>query len=139
MRSPILFMAAVALSTVVSANGDDTTPVVFTEQQAAAGRTAYAKHCSSCHMPDLSGNAEIPPLAGATFIETWHKRTTKDLRDYMSAAMPYGAPSLDPDTYTVITAYILQANAAVAGEEQLTASTAVVIGSLIPTRSASKK
>jgi mono/diheme cytochrome c family protein len=138
MRSPILFMAAVALSTVVSANGD-ATPAVFTEQQAAEGRTAYAKHCSSCHMPDLSGNAEIPPLAGATFIETWHKRTTKDFRDYMSAAMPYGAPSLDPDTYTVITAYILQANAAVAGEEQLTASTVVVIGSLIPTRSASKK
>ena len=139
MRSPILFMAAVAFSTVVSANGDDATPAVFTEQQAAAGRTAYAKDCSSCHMPDLSGNAEIPPLAGATFIETWHKRTTKDLRDYMSAAMPYGAPSLDPDTYTVITAYILQANAAVAGQEQLTASTAVVIGSLIPTRSASKR
>jgi mono/diheme cytochrome c family protein len=44
---------------------------VFTAEQAAAGRAAYAKHCASCHMPDLSGNTEIPPLAGAVFIGTW--------------------------------------------------------------------
>jgi mono/diheme cytochrome c family protein len=104
---------------------------VFTEQQAEAGRTAYAKNCASCHMPDLSGNAEIPPLAGATFIGTWGDRTTKDLRDYMSAAMPYGAPSLEAETYTMITAYILQTNGAVAGEEKLTASIAVPIGEVI--------
>jgi mono/diheme cytochrome c family protein len=108
---------------------------VFTEQQVESGRTAYAKNCASCHMPDLSGNAEIPSLAGATFIGTWRNRTTKDLRDYMSAAMPYGAPSLEPDTYTLITAYVLHVNGAVGGEERLAASTAVPISDVIAKRS----
>ena len=103
---------------------------VFTEEQAAAGRAAYAKHCASCHMPDLSGNTEIPPLAGAAFIGTWGSRSTKDLFDYSAEAMPYGAPSLSPESYTAITAYILQANGGVAGPSALTASTAVPIRSV---------
>lgn len=103
---------------------------VFTTEQAAAGRAAYAKHCASCHMPDLSGNTEIPPLAGAVFIGTWGSRSTKDLFDYSAEAMPYGAPSLSPESYTAITAYILQANGGVAGPSALTASTAVPIRSV---------
>jgi mono/diheme cytochrome c family protein len=121
-----------AVATVVVA--DDVTAPVFTEQQVAAGRAAYAKNCASCHMPDLSGNAEIPPLAGQTFRGTWKTRTTKDLRDYMSAAMPYGGPSLDDESYTVITAFILSTNGAVAGMEKLEASTRVPIRDLIPER-----
>jgi mono/diheme cytochrome c family protein len=104
---------------------------VFTAEQATAGRAAYAKHCASCHLPDLSGNTEIPPLAGAVFIDTWGTRSTKDLFDYSAEAMPYGAPSLSPESYTVITAYILQANGGVAGSSALTGSTAVPIGSVI--------
>ena len=103
---------------------------VFTEEQATAGRAAYAKHCASCHMPDLSGNTEIPPLAGAVFIDTWGSRSTKNLFDYSAEAMPYGAPSLSPENYTAITAYILQANGGVAGPSALTASTAVPIRSV---------
>lgn len=104
---------------------------VFTAEQATAGRAAYAKHCASCHMPDLSGNTEIPPLAGAVFIETWGSRSTKDLFDYSAEAMPYGAPSLSFESYTAITAYILQANGGVAGPSALTGSTAVPIGGVI--------
>jgi len=103
---------------------------VFTAEQATAGRAAYAKHCASCHMPDLSGNTEIPPLAGAVFIDTWGSRSTKNLFDYSAEAMPYGAPSLSPESYTAITAYILQANGGVAGPSALTASTAVPIRSV---------
>ena len=103
---------------------------VFTAEQATAGRAAYAKHCASCHMPDLSGNTEIPPLAGAVFIDTWGSRSTKDLFDYSAEAMPYGAPSLSLETYTAITAYILQANGGVAGPGGLTGSTAVPISSV---------
>jgi mono/diheme cytochrome c family protein len=103
---------------------------VFTVDQATAGRAAYEKHCASCHMPDLSGNTEIPPLAGAVFIDTWGSRSTKDLFDYSSEAMPYGAPSLSLESYTAITAYILQANGGIAGPSALTGSTAVPIGSV---------
>jgi mono/diheme cytochrome c family protein len=131
VRIVVLLALAVGSVGVVLAEGEMASPV-FTTQQAEAGKAAYAKNCASCHMPDLSGNAEIPPLAGATFIGTWSNRTTKDLRDYMSAAMPYGAPSLDADSYTVITTYILQSNGAVAGDDKLTPATAVPIKSLTP-------
>jgi mono/diheme cytochrome c family protein len=124
-------LVVVACTAVVVAAKDTPVTTVFTEQQAEAGRSAYAKNCASCHMPYLSGNAEIPALAGPTFTGTWRTKTTKDLRDYMSAAMPYGGPSLEPDLYTVITAYVLQSNGAVAGEEKFTASTAVSIGEVI--------
>ena len=103
---------------------------VFTAQQAAAGSEAYAKHCASCHMPDLSGNTEIPALAGTAFIDTWGTRSTKDLFDYSAEAMPYGAPSLSMESYIAITAYILQANGGVAGESALTDSTTVPISSV---------
>jgi len=129
-----IIAAVVAWGGVVRARQQVPAPPVFTAQQASAGKAAYAKNCASCHMPDLSGNAEIPALAGTAFITTWGTRSTKELFDYMSAAMPYGAPSLSVEAYTTITAYILQSNGAVAGDEGLTASTAVRIGSLkVPT------
>lgn len=107
---------------------------VFTAEQAAAGRADYAKHCASCHMPDLSGNTEIPALAGAAFIDTWGTRSTKDLFDYSAEAMPYGAPSLSRESYIAITAYILQANGGIAGATALTGSTSLPIASVTATR-----
>jgi mono/diheme cytochrome c family protein len=104
---------------------------VFTVKQATAGKAVYAKHCASCHIADLSGNSEIPALAGPAFREMWDTRSTKELFDYMSAAMPYGAPSLTVDEYSAIVAYVLQFNGAVAGEEELTGATAVTISSVM--------
>lgn len=101
---------------------------VFTTQQAAAGKSAYEKSCAVCHMRDMSGDTEVPALAGAQFMSTWRTRSTKDLMDYMSRAMPPGSSPLGAETYASITAYILQANGAVAGAGTLTASTAAPIG-----------
>jgi mono/diheme cytochrome c family protein len=103
---------------------------VFTAEQAEAGRVAYAKHCASCHMPDLSGDNERPPLVGASFMTTWGSRSTKEFLAYMTGAMPYGAPALDADTYATVTAYILRSNGASAGGQALSASTDVSIGSV---------
>ena len=133
MRLAIL-LAIVAALWAATLIGDAQSVPVFTQQQADAGRGAYASHCASCHMPDLSGNAEIPPLAGDVFVGAWKNKTTKDLRDYMSAAMPYGGPSLEAETYTVITAYILSTNGATAGDEALTPLTRVPIGDVVPIR-----
>lgn len=143
-RAFLLAFAASASATAIVTRGETlvagqqaSPPAVFTEQQASAGKSEYAKHCASCHMPDLSGNGEISALAGPTFIETWGPRSTKQFFDYISAAMPYGAPSLTIAAYTDITAFILQSNGAVAGENALTASTAVVIGDVVATPQAS--
>ena len=103
---------------------------IFTIEQATSGKAAYAKNCASCHLPDLSGSNEIPALAGQPFKDTWGPRTTKELFDYMSAAMPYGGPSLSSDTYASILAYILQFNGAAPGARPLSASTVIRIDSV---------
>jgi mono/diheme cytochrome c family protein len=120
-------LAVVGSGVVLTAGQQTTAASVFTAQQATAGKAAYAKNCASCHLPDLSGDNEIPPLAGKAFMGTWGKRSTKELFDYMSEAMPYGGPSLDKETYTLIAAYILQSNGAVAGTEALSATTVASI------------
>jgi mono/diheme cytochrome c family protein len=133
-------VAIVMASAAVVVAEEQTAPTsVFTEQQAETGKAAYTKNCASCHQPDLSGSNEIPQLAGESFMGTWGNKTTKDLRDYMSAAMPYGGPSLDPDTYTSITAFILSSNGAVAGTEKLSALTAVPIGTVTAKRPVAKR
>ena len=88
--------ALVASGEVMVAGQQAPATSVFTAQQAIAGKAGYAKSCASCHMPDLSGNGEISALAGPTFMETWGARSTKQFFDYISAAMPYGQPSLPP-------------------------------------------
>jgi enamine deaminase RidA (YjgF/YER057c/UK114 family) len=74
-----------------------------------AGRLAYAQHCAACHMPDLSGNADAPPLAGTAFSSAWRQRTRADLLNYISTAMPPGGHPLGADTYQAITADIERA------------------------------
>jgi mono/diheme cytochrome c family protein len=123
----VVFIVSV---TMIAVSAQNVPASVFTQQQADAGRVAYLKNCAMCHIADLSGNNEIPPLVGGLFMGTWGNKTTKDLRDYMSGAMPYGGPSLDAETYTVIAAFILSSNGAAAGADALTPLTAARIGSL---------
>ena len=105
-----LVAAGACLEVEVQAARTGQNALGYTAEQAAAGKVEYAKNCASCHMPDLSGNNEVPPLAGAAFKSTWGSRSTKDLLDYMSASMPYGGPSLSGESYVSIAAYILQYN-----------------------------
>jgi mono/diheme cytochrome c family protein len=135
--SAIAFAVAASNAALVAGQQPSSAAPVFTAQQAAAGKPEFLKTCSACHMPDLSGNNDVPQLAGVSFRTAWSDRTTKDLLDYMSANMPPGGSSLTTETYLSITAFVLESNGAVAGEEKLTASTAVAIGSLIPKRSPS--
>jgi mono/diheme cytochrome c family protein len=125
-----LACAVVAWAAALAA-AQEAPPGVFTAEQATAGKAAYAKNCASCHMPDLSGDNEIPALAGETFSATWDRKSTKDLFDYISAAMPYGKPSLKTEEYESITAYILQTSGAAAGTEPLRPATDVPIRRLV--------
>ena len=103
---------------------------IFTAPQ-ADGRNVYGRICASCHMPDLSGSNDTPPLAGSVFLGTWRARTTRDLFEYLSASMPPGGASLSTESFASITAYILEANGASAGSTPFRASTAIAIGDLI--------
>ena len=103
----------------------------FTTAQADAGRTAYQANCASCHNPDLSGSGNAAPLAGSLFMGSWGNRTTKDLVDFMSGAMPPNNPGgLTDVTYVNIAAFILQTNGSRAGSQALATTTNTRIGSV---------
>ena len=103
----------------------------FTAAQAGAGRALYQSTCSSCHLPDLKGTFEAPPLAGANFMNMWRNRPVSDLFSRIRNSMPLTNPGSlsDADTANII-AYILQANGAAPGTQALTASTIVSIGAV---------
>ncbi len=93
----------------------------FTDAQAAAGRLAYAQHCSACHGETLSGSGEAPPLAGPALADSWGARTTRDLLTHTRESMPPQNPNgLGAATYADIVAFVLSANGAQAGKELLT-------------------
>jgi alcohol dehydrogenase (cytochrome c) len=104
---------------------------VYTSVQAEAGRAAYQARCAACHLADLAGSNEAPPLAGANFLNTWRVRTTRDLYEYVRTTMPPGAAgSVSSDEYLAITAFILQTNGAAAGADPLGSQTGTAIGSV---------
>src|SRR5690349_6046478 len=103
----------------------------FTEAQARAGRAAYATNCGGCHLANLAGVGEQPPLAGPGFMTAWGRRTTKELYDDIRAQMPYGrAGSLDAATYQNIVAFILMANGAHSGARPFDGSETVRISTI---------
>ena len=103
----------------------------FTAAQADAGRTAYQANCASCHNADLSGSGNAAPLAGSLFMGGWGNRTTEDLVGFMQGAMPPTNPGgLTEATYLNIAAFILQYNGSRPGNQALTATTSVGIGTV---------
>src|SRR5579864_6629347 len=93
----------------------------FTAEQAAAGRAIYQATCSTCHLPDMKGTFEAPPLAGANFLNTWRNRPTSDLFTRIRTSMPLSNPgSLSDQDAVNLVAYILQANGAKPGTQPLT-------------------
>jgi mono/diheme cytochrome c family protein len=108
---------------------------IFTAEQATAGKLAYARTCARCHMPDLGGTADAPPLSGSRFLDTWRARTTKELFEFVSGAMPPGGPAVNgeikADTYSAILAFVLQSNGALPGATPLDPSTVLPLDRVV--------
>jgi alcohol dehydrogenase (cytochrome c) len=103
----------------------------FTAAQAEAGRAAYTANCASCHNADLTGSGNAAPLAGGVFMGGWSNRTTQDLVGFMQGAMPPGNPGgLTEAAYLSVAAYILQYNGARPGNQALTTTTSIGIGTI---------
>ena len=93
---------------------------VFTEDQAARGKSTYEQECASCHLDDLLGDGIAPSLTGAAFDFRWSDLSVGDMFASIRATMPQGAPaSLSAQAYIDIISYILQANDLPAGENEL--------------------
>jgi alcohol dehydrogenase (cytochrome c) len=115
-----------------SAPGARSAPT-YTAAQAALGQTAYRASCASCHGETLDNGAFGPPLKGVPFIQKYGGRSVEPLYTVSATRMPTTAPgSLSPAVYAQITAYILQHNAIVAGNEELPSDPLRLAGMTIP-------
>lgn len=123
-------MAVLAIAVASGQQPPRTAP--FTRAQAEAGRATYQSKCASCHLPDLKGSNEAPPLSGGNFVNTWRNRTTSDLFNRIRNTMPMSNPgSLSDEEAVTIVAFILQSNGASPGTQALTAETLVPIGAVV--------
>src|SRR5215471_19336496 len=110
MRYLILIIAGIGICTAATSGGQQTSA------QATAGAALYRTNCAGCHMQDLGGRNEAPPLAGANFIAVWGSRSTRDLLSKIQTTMPPGkANSLSADDYINLTAFVLASNGASSG------------------------
>ncbi len=127
----ILALAAGMALAGAQAPASQPAPPAFTAAEAEAGRAIYQARCAGCHMPDLGGRNEASPLVGANFLSAWVNRTTGDLRDTIRTTMPPGAGgTLGDEAYTSVTAFILQANGAIPGQQPLSANLGLSIGAI---------
>lgn len=109
------------MSGLQAQGGRTTEDSVYTSAQATQGKTLYSESCAACHMNDLSGNGEIPSLAGDSFTLAWNGHSLDELFELIRTTMPQNKPnSLSPQTYADIAAYILRVNNAPPGERELT-------------------
>src|SRR5271169_987532 len=123
--------AALGISIALAAAQQPARSGPFTAEQASAGRATYQATCTSCHLPDMKGTFEAPPLAGANFMNTWRNRPTSDLFTRIRNTMPISNPgSLSDQDAVNLVAFILQANGAKAGTQAMTALTIVPIGAV---------
>jgi cytochrome c len=126
--------AAICLWTATSAQ--TMLPASFTRQQADEGHKSYAMNCASCHRADLSGG-NAPALTGETFNTNWGRHTVAELYAYVKGMMPYcDGGSLGNQEYADIIAYILSANGAKAGNQDLTPNSGEKISDIIAPASA---
>ena len=94
-----------------SCTGQATFDGVYTDAEAARGKTQYNNSCSSCHMEDLSGSGQALPLAGDAFADIWEGQTMADLFELIQGTMPQDKPgSLAPDAALDVISYILRRN-----------------------------
>ena len=105
--------------------GATVTSGVYTPEQAKRGQAIYVDACAKCHIEDLSGGKDSPPLVGDDFLGGWKGKTVGDLYDEVRMTMPFDNPGkLTAEQYSDVIAYIFSANKFPAGDKELAHDTA---------------
>jgi mono/diheme cytochrome c family protein len=100
---------------------------VYTDAQAARGKTVYEAQCAICHSSDLAGQGFASPLIDEPFKRRWQDGTLGDLFIIVKQTMPQDKPASLGDTeYAEIVAYLLKSNRYPAGEQELGSDPAVL-------------
>lgn len=101
---------------------------VYTADQAVRGEVAF-RPCAYCHGRGLQGGDDPPgpALKGEIFLARWQGRSLGELFDKMVETMPRNAPgTLAVTEYVDVIAYLLAANGATAGMQELTVDVAAL-------------
>jgi mono/diheme cytochrome c family protein len=100
---------------------------VYSDAEAARGKTAYEAQCAFCHSSDLRGQGFAPGLIEDAFTSRWQDGNLGDLFTILKGTMPQDKPaSLTDEEYAAIVAYLLQANRFPAGQQEIPADPAVL-------------
>jgi mono/diheme cytochrome c family protein len=79
--------------------------------QQTRGKTLYNDKCASCHMENLKGSTETPPLTGDQFWMNWETYSANNLVEQIRTTMPEDNPgSLTRQQYVDVVAYVLKTN-----------------------------
>lgn len=122
--------AVLALAFAVPGTGQDAAPAdaggittatpVYTQEQADAAKSTYARVCASCHGDKLQGSGNAPPLSGFAFTSYWNGKPISGLMEALHR-MPADNPgSLTEKQYAELLALILEFNESPAGDTELT-------------------
>ena len=104
MRYLILIIAGIGICTAATSGGQQTSA------QATAGAALYRTNCAGCHMQDLGGRNEAPPLAGANFIAVWGPRSTRVVASVNSTRSPTGHLRCTPPNHSTLVTANAQGN-----------------------------
>jgi mono/diheme cytochrome c family protein len=124
-------MAAALTTGCAHATASSATPS-YTAAQAQEGEQSYQTACETCHLSDMRGSGDAPPLAGPSFARRWNGRPFAELPRFMREHMPRTIPGvLNDRTYLAVAAYVLAKNGVTTGESPLTfeATGTILIGS----------
>ena len=123
-------LVAAVFAVVVIAAQQPAAPVgaTFTAAQASAGQQAYTTSCAGCHMPDLRGNNEAPPLTGQDFMTAVACAPGARARRIHPGARCRPQAHACQRTSILRSPWILQANGGRAGAQPLAATAATPIG-----------
>ena len=110
---------------------------VYTEAQAARGKTVYVEQCVECHKEDLRGDQQMTPsLVGIAFTFRWKDKSLYDYFVGMRNTMPQSAPgSLSEETYADLVAYLLSEIGYPPGQRELPADATALKGIAIEANS----
>ena len=104
----------------------------YTAAQAAAGKTAYDTSCASCHGGNLDDGALAPALKGVAFVQKYGGKSVENLFTKVATMPPASPNSLGAAATARVVAYLLQANAIVAGTTELPTDQAALARMTIP-------
>ena len=92
---------------------------IFSQKQAAAGRTVYSMQCSACHSTSAH--------SGPAFMKSWQGRTVWDLYAFLKDNMPQSEPgALSDQEYIQVVTYMLSLNRMPAGDKDLAVDQALL-------------